>query len=85
MLEVADFVLVDMKCLRQDLEGFNCLQIQAEELLTDIVNPIALRSAKIVCNFGLSECNRVNNLQLAQSYEVLSMRVLSGFIGEIPY
>ena len=23
------------------------------------VNPIALRKAKIVCNFGLSECNRV--------------------------
>ena len=24
------------------------------------VNPIALRKANIVCNFGLSECNRVN-------------------------
>ena len=24
------------------------------------INPIALRKAKIVCNFGLSECNRVN-------------------------
>ena len=23
-------------------------------------NPIALRKAKIVCNFGLPECNRVN-------------------------
>ena len=23
------------------------------------VNPTALRKAKIVCNFGLSECNRV--------------------------
>ena len=23
-------------------------------------SPIALRKAKIVCNFGLSECNRVN-------------------------
>ena len=23
------------------------------------LNPIALRRAKIVCNFGLSECNRV--------------------------
>ena len=22
-------------------------------------NPIALRKAKIVCNFGLSECNRI--------------------------
>ena len=25
------------------------------------INPIALRKAKIVCNFGLSECNRVNS------------------------
>ena len=25
-----------------------------------LVNPIALRKAKIACNFGLSECNRVN-------------------------
>ena len=24
------------------------------------LNPIAPRKAKIVCNFGLSECNRVN-------------------------
>ena len=24
-------------------------------------NPIALRKAKIVCNFGLSECNRVKH------------------------
>ena len=24
-----------------------------------VVNPIALRKAKLVCNFGLSECNRV--------------------------
>ena len=52
---------------------------------TDKVNPIALKKTKIVCNFGLSECNRVNNLQLAQCYEVLSMKVLSGLTGEIPY
>ena len=24
-----------------------------------VIDPIALRKAKIVCNFGLSECNRV--------------------------
>ena len=28
------------------------------------LNPIALRKAKIVYNFGLSECNRVNYLDL---------------------
>ena len=27
--------------------------------MSDIFNPIALRKAKIVYNFGLSECNRV--------------------------
>ena len=32
-------------------------------------NPIALRKAKIVCNFGLSECNRVikQHLNISQS------------------
>ena len=29
----------------------------------NVFNPIALRKAKIVCNFGLSECNRVNYLK----------------------
>ena len=32
------------------------------EIRNDIVvNPIALRKAKIICNFGLSECKRVKN------------------------
>ena len=30
-------------------------------LITYHINPIALRKAKIVYKFGLSECNRVNN------------------------
>ena len=45
-----------------------------------IFNPIALRKAKIVCNFGLSECNRVNflvgmlgSLRLSQCVQVLSV------------
>ena len=29
-------------------------------LVTGLVNPIALRKAKTVCNFGLSECSGVN-------------------------
>ena len=28
------------------------------------INPTALRKAKIVCNFGLSECNRVKLVNL---------------------
>ena len=34
-----------------------CLHIQ--EVFHMLFNPIALRKAKIVCNFGLSECNRI--------------------------
>ena len=30
-------------------------------MLKFYVNPIPLRKAKIVCNFGLSECNRVKD------------------------
>ena len=30
-----------------------------------ILNPFALRKAKIVCNFGLSECNRVKHTTIA--------------------
>ena len=30
----------------------------------DLFNPFALRKAKIVYNFGLSECNRVNKVIL---------------------
>ena len=32
------------------------------------INPIALRKAKFVCNFGLSECNRVNFLFKIKGY-----------------
>ena len=41
-----------------------CLHgINAEKMLQKCchwINPIALRKAKIVCNFGLSKCNRLN-------------------------
>ena len=33
----------------------------------DHLNPVALRKAKIVYNFGLSECNRVNNAKKSES------------------
>ena len=36
---------------------------------TTLINPIALRKAKILCNFGLSECNRVKE----QSYSFTSV------------
>ena len=32
----------------------------------DNINPIAFRQAKIVCNFGLSECSRVKGLKSGQ-------------------
>ena len=34
-------------------------------------NPIALRKAKTVYNFGLSECDRVNFLRLAEPQYVI--------------
>ena len=36
------------------------LPLQVCPFTSILFNPIALRKAKIVCNFGLSECNRVN-------------------------
>ena len=33
-----------------------------------LVNPIALRKAKIVYNFGLSECNRVDQISSFEAY-----------------
>ena len=40
-----------------------CVAVNAGQPASkDIFNPIALRKAKIVCNFGLSECNRVKIL-----------------------
>ena len=31
-------------------------------------NPIALRKAKIVCNFGLSECSRVREQDILKEH-----------------
>ena len=39
-----------------------CLPILLVQLKLKTVNHISLRKAKIVCNFGLSECNRVKDL-----------------------
>ena len=41
---------------RPKLYAINHIALRRPKLYT--VNPIALRKAKIVCNFGLSECNR---------------------------
>ena len=37
-------------------------------------NPIALRKAKIVYNFGLSECNRVKKKDFVVSEQILSFK-----------
>ena len=42
------------------LQYMSCIFREATERVSEF-NPIALRKAKIVCNFGLSECNRVNH------------------------
>ena len=44
-----------------------------------MLNPTALRKAKIVCNFGLSECNRVK-LKLVDNH-----MQLNNFIAHLQY
>ena len=43
---------------------YSCIQSLLKGKFRQVFNPIALRKAKIVCNFGLSECNRVKKLTL---------------------
>ena len=72
--------------LGDQISSFKCClsfgKDEMEELLTLTVypytlklfvmfNPIALRKAKIVCNFGLSECNRINCLQTVWFYFII--------------
>ena len=42
-----------------------------QKLLEQVFNPVALRKANIVYNFGLSECNRVK-----QNIELLYLRAV---------
>ena len=41
--------------------------VASPESVPNHLNPVALRKAKIVCNFGLSECNRVKIYNSATS------------------
>ena len=43
------------------IKSFDCTM---KNLVIGILNPIALRKAKIVCNFGLSECDRVKIISI---------------------
>ena len=45
--------------------GPRSVQAMIQVMPVHFFNPIALRKAKIVRYFGLSECNRVNNLSHA--------------------
>ena len=44
-----------------------------------VLNPIALRKARIVCNFGLSECNRACLFQLCLDTKPYQAHYLSVF------
>ena len=44
-------------------------------------NPIALRKAKIVCNFGLSECNRVKGSPVKEKRVHMSHSIRAFDIG----
>ena len=41
------------------LKFVHIVSLEAFGSIRGLFSPIALRKAKIVCNFGLSECNRV--------------------------
>ena len=53
--------LVEIKCLLDCLFAASPLSGHVTCFVTYIFNTTALRKAKIVHNFGLSECNRVND------------------------
>ena len=48
-------------------------------LVLEHFNPIALRKAKIVCNFGLSECNMVKNRSTKLNEMMSGTKVLEQF------
>ena len=58
------------------------------DLSRPALNPIALRKAKIVCNFGLSECNRVNPLSYQCSMKISKTTIKFGsdmsFLSSVP-
>ena len=54
-----------------------------KQQISYLVNPIALRKAKIVYNFGLSECNRVNNFGLSECNRVNLFSVHRNFRGHL--
>ena len=59
------------------------LKLVTVQCFCPLRNPIALRKAKTVCNFGLSECNRVNlHLSLDPIDTVISL-ASSGFISTL--
>ena len=51
------FSLIDF--IKTSMNSCFLLWIRYHFQVESTVNPIALRKAKIACNFGLSECNRV--------------------------
>ena len=59
----------------------NCVDLDqmllsaASEQVLHCLNPIALRMAKIVYNFGLSECNRVNMPKRLSGLKVLKQKM----------
>ena len=50
---------VKLSCSFHLSEGTYICKHQRDFIFCIYVSPIALRKAKIVCSFGLSECNRV--------------------------
>ena len=61
-----------LPCFQRETTLFASLDKEALSKLESTLNPTALRKAKTVYNFGLSECNRVNKPTL-RSKAILKM------------
>ena len=59
-----------------------CLPILLVQLQLKTVNHISLRKAKIVCNFGLSECNRVKDLCQYQYVFAYFQQIITSLLGK---
>ena len=73
------------KCKLGQTKEFLIVKIadnMAHAYLTDKINPVALRKAKIVYNFGLSECNRVKH---NTTHHIKILQINKKVIGRIPF
>ena len=64
----------DLHMSNNDCAFKNCFSIAVHCTVTfPSLNPTAPRKAKIVCNFGLSECNRVKTYLNGKALQIFAL------------